>query len=248
VTIIHIPAQEWGVRFYGPQRIAYRDKVLGYNPIAYWMIAEAAGATAVDEVNSPAQDGTHTAVTLGQPGIGDGQTSGGYDGATSYTDIYSATFAAAFNGDEGTMMVWARVANAGVWTDATLRRFYTLLADGANFVIFSKDIANNSISLVYTAGGVNKTVTISPISSVVYVVYALTWSSTLDEVRGYVDGVQQGATLNGLGVWAGAPVIFATVIGARSNVPTNPYHGNLAHGILWDYALSPATIAELSRV
>ena len=63
----------WGWGFAGSDGAApgasYVSKVLSYSPIAYWALDEASGA-AVCRVNA-AQNGTHTAVTLGQTGIGD---------------------------------------------------------------------------------------------------------------------------------------------------------------------------------
>ena len=100
----------------------YYQKVLSYDPIAYWMMDEKQGAVSYDMVtarNTGARNGAYTGVTLGQPGIGDGNTSPLFDGANDFTNIYSASFNAAFNGAEGTLGIWMRVFNVAVWTDGT---------------------------------------------------------------------------------------------------------------------------------
>lgn len=226
----------------------YRDKVLGYGPIAYWMLAEGAGAAAIDQVNSPAQDGTHVGVTLGQPGIGEpcGTTSPFYDGANDYTDIYSLTFNGVFDGAEGTALIWLKILNAGVWTDGIIRVLLSLTVDGANTIALFKDGANNTLVLRYWAGGVNRQITINPISSVNWLVLGLTWSATADELRGFLGGVQQGPPLGGLGVWAGPLHNNFTVVGAGSTVPANVTHGYLAHCAIWDSPLVPAIMGDLA--
>ena len=45
-------------------------------------------------------DGAYTGVTLGQDGIGDGNTCPLFDGANDFLDFYSAGFSSAFNGDQ----------------------------------------------------------------------------------------------------------------------------------------------------
>ena len=227
----------------------YYQKVLSYNPIAHFPIWDPLGSGVAEElVNSPAQDGAHTAVTLGQPGIGDGRTSGWYDGATSFTNIWSAAFQGAFNGLEGTAKVWMRVANAGTWTDGLARRCLALIADGDNSIFLSKLTTNNTLWARYRAGGVNKYVTIAGQSFTDFRAFGITWSgpSADDEVRVYLAGVQQGLTQTGLGAWAGG--LTTAVIGANSLVPTFPHHGWEAHAVVFDYAMPPAGMLDLATI
>lgn len=81
---------------------AYIEKVLnpdadsGYDPsglIGFWPQDESAGAVSIDH-SGFVHNGAYTAVNLGQPGVpGMGLTSAGYDGATSFNNIYSAGLA-----------------------------------------------------------------------------------------------------------------------------------------------------------
>lgn len=73
----------------------YLWKVLRTRPaslVACWPIDDAAGTVARD-AGASRLNGTHTGVALGQPGIGDGRSSGLYDGATRFTNVYSAGLA-----------------------------------------------------------------------------------------------------------------------------------------------------------
>lgn len=227
----------------------YTDKVLGYGPIAYWIQGEAAGVTAIDQVNSPAQDGAYTGVTLGQPGIGDGNTCPLYDGANDYTDAFTATLAGVFDGGEGTVALWARMANAGVWTDGTRRDFYELFVDGPNFVIVRKSTVNGQIDWLYNAGGTLEIVSLGGQTTIDWFPLAITWSASAGvngEMRAYINGTQTGATQINLGVWAGVP--GRVVIGASDLAPNNPWSGYLAHCAMWDRALTADEIAGLAVV
>lgn len=221
-----------------PDAMGYYRRVLATDPIAYWILGEAAGATAVDQIDSPAQDGTHTAVTLGQPGIGDGNTCPLYDGAASFTDVYSAAFAGVFDGDEGTIAMWARVANAGVWSDATARLALNFFAlPSGDYIQFSKSAAANTFTMQRFAGGAADTVTVAT-TETDWVHFVFTWSRVADEVRGYVNGALHGAPVAGIAAWANALDASRTNIGCGNNaVPDFVYHGYIAHVAVWDRPL-----------
>lgn len=193
-------------------------------------------------------DGTHVGVTLGQPGIGDGRTCPFYDGATDYTNIYSAALAAAFNGAEGTALIWAKVADAGVWTDGVARRLVNLEVNGSNYMILHKP-SNNTLQAIYRAGAVSKSVSVGSLGARLgFISLGMTVSAAADEARVFIDGAQTGSTQTGLGAWAGTLFSWATVIGAANATPTLGWHGWLGHAALWSKALTPAQVAALSVV
>ena len=225
----------------------YQGKVLATGPIAYWMLNETSGLVAYDQIRS-AQNGAHTGVTLGQAGIGDGRTSPLYDGANDYTNVHSAAFVAAFNGSAGTVMCWARMSGAGVWTDGTFRAAVRLTADGNNYIHIARGAVNNRLGLLYVAGGAVKDVLLDGLTATGWMHFALTWDKNAGgtgEVAGYYNGTQSGATLVNLGVWAGALSAVSTCIGSVTTVPANVWSGYIAHCAVWDRALSPAEIADL---
>jgi hypothetical protein len=235
---------EWTVQYY--------QRVMAPDPFTYWMLDEKSGPVAYDLVSgrvAGAQNGTHVNVTLWEPGIGDERTSCAYNAkAGSYTNVHSAALAGRFNGSEGTAMIWARVSAAGVWTDGAFRYLFNLQADANNQVFIAKGIANNTMNWQYKAGGVTKQVQNAAMNQTAFINVALTWDKVADEVRAFLNGVQTGATLNGLGVWAGAPGVTTTCIGSASTAPATVWDGWLAHCALWNRCLTPAQVARLTVV
>ena len=226
----------------------YADKVLATGPIAYWPQWEASGAVAQCLIKA-AQNGTYTGVDLGYPGIGDGNTSPYYDGANDYTNAFTATLAGAFNGQEGSILFWAKVANVGVWTDGTRRDMLFTQVNASNIIIIRRLVANNAIDWNYIAGGVTENIALGALTTTDWMHIGMTWSLSAGangEVKAYYNGAQSGATQVTLGAWAGA-IINAT-IGATNVVPSNVWNGYLAHCAVWNRALAPAEIAALAVV
>lgn len=222
----------------------YKDNVLALGPIAYWTLSEASGSVAPCEVDS-GQNGVHYGVTLGEPGIGDGETCayyGTYDSGY-YTDIYSAAFDAAFNGDEGSISLWAKVANVGIWTDGT----QTLMIDIASLVTGSVTIQKWSVANQLAAGYTGKAVIKSGMTTVDWFHVVITWSATADEVKVYYNGAQEGATKTGLTAWSGNLDSGAVRIGAFYSA-NHTFEGWLAHVAVWDRALTPTEVTEVYTI
>lgn len=223
------------------------QQVAAANLLAYWAQAEGSGSVSLD-ASGNGRVGAYTGVTLGAAGIGDGRTSASFDGATSFNNIYSASFFAALNGAEGTISSWARVSGAGVWTDGTARRVYRVAtATAGNRIELYRTTTNNQMELDYVAGGVAKGVQIS-MSPTVFFHFAVTWSASGDAVKIYMNGVQQGATMTGLGVWAGTDSTTQNVIGASTTAPLSVWSGTIAHVAIWNTPLSAAQVLTLAAV
>ena len=77
---------------------------------------------------------------------------------------------------------------------------------------------------------------------------ALTWNKPADEVWAYYNGVQEGAPVGGLGVWAGVLLNTHTNIGASTTVPAGVWDGFAAHGMVFNSVLGAADIADLYSV
>ena len=221
----------------------YNDLVMGTGPIAYWPQSETAGVTAHCLVN-PLQDGTYTGVTLANDNAGPfGTPAPFYDGATSYLNVLTAALIAAINGSEGSAMIWAKVANVGVWTDTVLRMFLMLSTNtGTSYVHFLKHSNANQQRRFYNAGAVAEAYYDSLYSPITWQQVVMAWSATADEVKYYLNGAWQ-ETDTVLGVWGGA--LNGAFIGALNAVPGNPYHGWLGPAGIWTRALPPAEVAGL---
>ena len=242
------PIDAQGNYDYGFPRSDYAARVLSIERdslIGFWPQDELAGAISYDA--SPEQNnGAYTGVTLGQPGIGDGRTVPFFDGATSFNNIYSAGLNADFDGTEGTLLIWGRVTNAGVWTDGISRRLLTIEVDANNYIIIDKGGAN-SIRGIYRAGGTTETATQAGITTLDYFSFAMSWSVIADEVRYYYNGAWF-ETDTVLGAWVGPILANRAIIGAANIAPAFPWDGWLGPALLNTAVLTDAQIAYLSTL
>ena len=221
----------------------YANKVLALGPIAYWPLWEPAGLVAECLVN-PLQNGAYTAVTLGQPGIGDGRTSAFFDGATSFANMFSATLAGVFDGKEGTATMWVRAVNAAYWADAASIYFLVAEADANNFLVFRKP-AINTLRFQYNANAVLVEKFMGGIVTPDWINLAMTWSDTANQFRMYFQGVEIVGPV-APDTWAGA--IISYLVGALNLVPAAVWHGYIAHTVVWDRALTTSEIVGISVV
>ena len=215
--------------------------------IGHWALDDVAGAVAFDTSDNN-RHGANSNVTLNQAGIGEGRTSGKFNGTTSFVNIYSAALAAAFNGGEGTAFIWAKVTDSSIWTDNAARRFFRFHVDANNFVTLYK-FTDNVVNFDYDAGGTRKNFAASPaITDVNWFSIAMTWSKINDQAIGYYNGVRSGAIQSSLGTFAGSLASNATCLGSATTTPTLLWSGWLAHMVLCNAALSAEAIANLARV
>lgn len=227
----------------------YKRKLLTIEPddlIGYWLLDESAGDTAEDSSGND-HAGAVNNLTWGEDGIGDGGTAAAFNGGSSYVDVYSTNLRDLFDGDEGTLLAWARVSDSGVWTDGALRYVAFFMVDANNVVLIRKSMTNNTLTFEYHAGGVTEFVNHSGMSTLGMMCLALTWSKTADIVRAYVDGVQVG-TSSTLGTWAGTLASTKATWGANTTAPWEVWSGDIAHCALWKKALTPTQIGDLAKL
>lgn len=225
---------------------SYLEKVLGIAPnnlVALWPLSESAGTVAYD-LSGHAYNGIYdNSVILAQVGIGDGGNSTLMVPAIGAVNVYSAPLAAAFNGQEGTVMVWFKQRNASVLSDGAGRYCYVLAQDGNNQTYLSRTATNNQYNFVYVAGGVVRVVNFSS-SSVAWQVAHATWSKVGDAYKVYLNATQQGVTQTGLGTYVGSLVNGNAFIGhGGSNMD-----GYEAYCGLWNIPLNQTQITALATV
>jgi len=210
------------------------------NLFGYFPMDEPSGAVALD-YSGRGNHGAYTAVALGKEGIGDGRACPLFDGATSNMAT-PAGFRTAFNSQAGTLAVWVKMLNAGVWADGTARAMFHISADANNFVSLLKPTGANFLEVDYRAGGTTKSSSLGGNTETGFFHFAMTWNKAADELKLYKDGIQRGATVTGLGTWAGTPA-FALVGDNGSGGLTSGY---LAHPAGWSIALSAQEIGSLT--
>lgn len=228
--------------------LEYTNKIIAMGPIGYWTQGESSGLISLDE-SGFGRNGVYTGVTLGQTGIGDGRTSASFDGATSYNNVFSTSLAAAFNNQEGTIIIWFKASAAGVWSDGVNRRLCRFAVDANNQVYINKSSSVNTLDIIYQAGGTAKGVSSSGLgASTAFNQIAITWSKSADQVKCYLNGVQIGSTTTGLGVWVGTLAATTTLIGAFVTTPSNVTNGFLAHAAVFNRPLSAAEVLSAATV
>jgi len=225
----------------------YVNKVVEYDPIAYWPLLETSGTTATD-YSGNSRDGTYSGVSLANALGPDGRNKCPYfDGADDTVDIYSAGFNTDFSGAEGTISGWAKVA-AARWTDAQVRRALLLEVDSDNYVQIQKSSTNNVLTFHYKAGGTMEDSQYTTSGPTAWFHWAMSWSATGNIVRYYFNG-RQTDTMTALGTWAGNFDANQTLIGASQvATPTDEWLGWLAHIAVFDSVLSAPAIADLAAV
>jgi hypothetical protein len=206
---------------------------LGLRPLAYWRLF----GNIFDYSRAKLDLASSSNTTLN----GYGAT---FNGTTSYITAYTAAIAAALNNQIGSLALSLKVANAGVWTDAALRYAVRFAADSNNAIDIIKHSTSNQLTYEYRAGGTVKAVNVTSISSLNWLRLVMTWNKSGDAFKAYLDGVQQGATQTGLGVWAGAWSAANCMIGAFA-ATTNVTSGSIKDVAIWDRVLTDAEIARL---
>jgi hypothetical protein len=212
--------------------------------IGYWRQTEAAGAAAID-LSPQANDGAYTGVTLGETGIGDGETCPLFDGANDFNEIQSVGFAADWDGNEFTIAGWLKVSAGGIWIDGLQHNAITISKDGNNQLYICAAVGNNTMGIRFVSGGVDKTSHLAGITSTGWLHVGLTVSETDDEKKTYLNGLIK-ATENGLGSWVGDTAL--AIIGAANDTPAECWDGWLAHWIILKQAISAAEMLQMATV
>lgn len=228
----------------------YRRKILdlfGASVIAYLPLGEAYAPT-VRDISGNSRNGTtggSTGPTLGVTGIGDGFTALSFPGSNACVDWYSAGLAGAFNGAEGTLIVWAKVSAAGVWSDGTGRYIARLSADANNDIRIMRSQSNNNMVLIqHIAGGTSRPMYVGSNAYTNWLMFGVSWSVAAGEVFAWVNGCKFGPSLGAPGTWTGSLASTLTLLGASSTAAGDVYSGSEAHALLLN---RPATEAEMLR-
>lgn len=227
---------------------AYTNKSKALSPILLLPMADASGTTATDESGN-GRNGTYSGVTLGVAGIGDGRTAVSLPGAGAFINIFSTSFQTAFNPREFTIAGWLNPTNAA-WTDGTVRALCRIRKSGAaDRIDLYKDTTNRTITFVYVANGVTKSVAhtfgVTP-SGYVHVAVRITQSG--DQAQLFISGAQSGTTQTALGAWAVTTLDNTQcTVGALSTAPVNVTDGSIAQFGVYP-VLSAAQIASLAVV
>ena len=228
---------------------SYQQKVIGIdytNLIGFWDLGELTGTTAND-YSSRSNNGSFSGVTLDSANAIDGKRTPSFDGINDFVNIYTGGFASDFNGAEGAVMVWIKVANVGVWTDGTTDYIFNARVNNSNYIRITKMSLNSTLIMSYVAGGTAQSKTQNAFSYTGWLSIGISWSATNDEVKFYVNNYLID-TQTGLGTWSGSLGATTSVFGAFNIFGSIPWNGYLSSCAIWKDVLTESQMFEVSRV
>lgn len=228
------------------KRSSYYDillRLFGSDVVAYWPMWEASGTVMYDLKN--ARNGSYSNITLNNAKSPISKNAPLFNGTSGYANGFSAGLAAAFNGAEGTYSFWFKASSTGVWLDNEYRYLLKLAVDANNAIDIYKH-TNNSVIIVYKAGGTSEAFIMLPTFSE-WCNITITWSSSADQVIIYRNGTQELTTSTGLGTWAGT--IVKNVLGAVDAPGAFWFwDGWLSHAVILSRAATSAEIRQMVRM
>ena len=243
----YVLTAEQAAELYAPYKKTHIRQILETEPdslIAYWPLNEADGTIAINNEGTSARNGTYIDTVLNGALGPDNRPAPDFSNGTC--DIYSASFDGVFDGSEGTVVMWIKVSDSGIWTDGVNQKPLSITDDANNFIVIDNN-ADNTIRFRQKGGGTALSIEDNGFNgNVDWIHLALTWSETADEVKAYVNGTQTGGTQAGMGVWNGGGLNSAqTVIGSGTTTGSDSWGGYIAHVAIWTYPLTQAQIAAI---
>jgi hypothetical protein len=204
-------------------------RIFGDDLLLYYVMGEGSGLVADNFEGTAARDGEYVGVTLGQPGIGDGNTCPLFDGANDYLNGLTDSIATALgmNITKLSVMVWLKVYEAAVWDDETYRYPYNVEDDWDDSCQSLKWTTTGKFTTRWGGGESDIEATMDTVD---FFHLLQTVDTSLDEHKMYIDAVQTGGTGSGMTDLYG-PIEILTV-GAKTTTPNSPWYGWLAHFLI----------------
>jgi len=220
----------------------YATEVLNLNPVGYWRLGEAGGATA-DDLSTNDLDGTYNgSVTLGRPGalVGDSDTAAAFSGG--YVEVSHDSSLLLNN---GTVTLWFN--DTDTVSGGILSKDASYFVTGGHLTIRTDDTDRLTVRLQSTTDSYEVTGA-DPIQSDRWYMLAVTFGA--GGLNLYLDGVLEdtNAYTGGL-IGNTEPMVFAANTWASSPGGSTPlteyYSGVLDEVAIFDTALSAGQIEQL---
>ncbi len=221
----------------------YVNRVLATGPVALWPLNETSGPVAAEVVNG--LNGTYNAnVTVGGGTFGDGTPAASFNGTNTLVALPSIE--SVFNKAEGTLMIWARVSGAGIWTDGLNRCCMSIGTDFNNRTFMARNTPNSQMYGSHRVTGTGRSPIANTTSPLVWFMNTLTWSTTGSATYCYFN-TTQSTNAGAPGTWVGSLTTTLSVIGNISTSATGvtEWSGLLRNAAVWNRALTPAEVASL---
>lgn len=204
--------------------------LFGSSLIAYWPLWETSGTVAKDMSGNG--NGTYSNVTLANKIGHNKKPVPQFNGSSSYVDIYSTALKNNFNGNSGTILQWVQIADLGTYTDGVRRYASQIFANASNYIFIYKSESDGTIVGRRIASSTSKLITYTASGNLGWIRVCLSWSTSPDELKFFVNGQKVGNTVTGNGSFSGDIDSNLCIIGAASKAPANQWSGWLSDTIL----------------
>lgn len=225
--------------------VSYMSKVLGYSPVGYWPLNESSGLVAYD-ISGNGNHAVYTAaVALADADTPFGMKAPFFDPAAGTVQVVipENTFTSVFNGNEGAIVVAAKVVNAGFWTDGVSHQVYRFQVDADNEIYSRKEVSDGLFRGRRIGSANSDIISNTGVSTTDWFVIGLDWSIASDYFRMYWNGVDLGSPHNSLDNYVG--VLNVAIIGARS-ANSVEWHGWISNMSVFGAPLGPSGHADLA--
>lgn len=215
--------------------------------IAYWSMQETSGLVAIAAPNI-SMNGSISGALIGQIATNKLGNAYLFDAVNDYVNIFTAALQSAFTPNLCTVFQFVKMRDVSVWTDGIERRHLNLAVDNNNHYRLYKPTTSNQYIGRFVSGGTLKSRTITGMTTANFFMVAMSVNKASDRMRTYLNGVQQGADVTGLNVWAGSLAATTTTIGAGSTAGVNPSDAYICHTAIVNAELSAATLLQIAQL
>jgi hypothetical protein len=221
-----------------PAAITYRQKVVNTAAglIAYYPLDEVSGTTANDRSGNARHGTFQNGVALNTRTFVDGTPAVAFDGSNDYVEIFSSSLASAFNGNQGSLMIWIQPDSL---TDGSFRRALTIEVSSTYRLGVLKPTTNNRIDALRLPGVYLSTGN----PSTNWRQVTITWDTSSNVTRIYWEGSL--AEVFDAQAWIGT--IANARIGSLGSSVSNVWDGSIAHVAIWNQVLTAGQVASLAN-
>ena len=191
-------------------------------------------------------NGDTTGATINQSAGSKLKKSYSFDKTNDFVDVYSAEINSIFDPTKGTLLAFAKVSGAGVWTDGSDRKIATIgVNTSTDFLFIGKTSSNNELEFRYEALNISEQIKITK-SPTDYFMVAMTWDVSGNLIA-YFNGIQSGTTPAIAGTMLGNLGSTTTVIGSINTTPAQVFDGFETHIVLLTEVLSATELLQIAR-
>lgn len=229
------------------------------NLVGYWPLNETSGSIAHD-VSGNGNHGTIYGALLGQPGMGDGNTSFYFDGINDTVDIFSSSLANKYNPSSTTILCHHKL-DANVLRTTDGRRPYQFGKDygppytlsyrssTGNFMLYGHGTTGLDHNTILDGSNFSTTITSDYIRSYkfLYLDSLSSWACVIisDNLTTTYSQINNFLTLNRIVISTPTTEkINKAAIGSRNNADLF-WKGHICHFALWNTTLSPTEMNML---